>query len=277
MKELSNRSFGLEFEMVNRHSWEYYSRRVQRALQAFPNAARFKPTGEYGHSDGRQWEFKSDSSCGWELVTPALRWKDWPQVTAVLQRLNESGAQVNDRCGFHVHHDLRDFKHRHLRRLMLLWMLFEDMMFTTVAPTRQDNEFCRRLMTEELNPAVFEWRSRDKHNLRDTSMNYGHYYALNVDRWWNLGLVEFRLHQGTLNPDEAKRWVLITQSICEMALARPWGKTFTKLVESDVPTKLRLFRTAVRKYQDHPEIMKAATELRERVKLFYPHLLEAQS
>src|SRR5688572_6254564 len=109
MKELSNRTFGLEFEVNNRHSWEYYSRGVERALAKFSDVARFRPTGQYGHSDGRYWEFKSDSSCGWELVTPALSWKDWPQVEEVLNEMKRIGAVSNEQCGFHVHHELRDF------------------------------------------------------------------------------------------------------------------------------------------------------------------------
>lgn len=274
MKELSNRSFGLEFEVRNRHSWELYSRGVERALAKFPEAARFRPTGQYGHSDGRFWEFKSDSSCGWELVTPALSWKDWPQVEAVLAELRECGATTDNACGFHVHHELRDgFDYRHLRRLVMLWVLFEDLMFASVTPTRRDNEFCRDVATR-LNIGSFLWQSRNRQDFRNLSADYGHYSALNINRWWELGLVEFRLHHGTLDVAEAKRWVLLTQAFVELARTRAWSNTTNKFLPSPIPTKLKLFHTAVRKFYDHPEILKAAEELQEVVRRHHPQLLE---
>lgn len=274
MRELSARRFGLEFELLNTHSVEYYGRRLTPIITEF--GGRLLVSAEYRHSDGRQWELKRDGSCGWEVVTPAISWKQWSQVESVLAALRASDAEVDDRCGLHVHHEIRDFKPGQVRSLLLLWMLFEDMMYCAVDPSRMGNEFCQSVRNHAQDISAFLWQTRTRNYFENFCNDMlGHHSVLNCSRYWQLGLVEFRLHHGSLDAQQTRWWVMLTQGMVELARTRNWKMAYMKYNELPVPRKLRLMSSAMRKFYDQPEVLEAVEAIQKQVQKYNPAVLGA--
>ena len=84
-------------------------------------------TSDY-HSDGRTWDIKTDSSCGYEVATPAIS-LDESGNNDVLRRVCEElrvlGPLVNNSCGYHLHIACQDYTWDDLRRLLILWTRYE--------------------------------------------------------------------------------------------------------------------------------------------------------
>lgn len=213
----TNRRFGIEFEFISRPShvsvWDLYSDELNRV---FDNVR----VTEYEHSDGTCWHFKPDSSCGFELASPALTWDLWEEVENAVRLLHRCGARVTHTCGLHVHHELSDFSVVQLRRLVVLWATFEDVIFGLVDAQRANNRYCLPLKTS-LNYQTWDSLVEPLGDVMQfqglVQHEFGRYRALNCTGWWNHGRVEMRLLEGTLDINLVKFWVFITQRFVEIA------------------------------------------------------------
>lgn len=213
----NDRRFGLEFEFpVPRTNSDPYNW-VGKNLRAVVDNVEVT---DYQHSDGSYWNLKPDSSCGMELASPALTWEDWDDVEAVLMALNAMNIRVNVNCGLHVHHDLSDLTVVQLRRLVVLWVTFEEILFNLVDETRKHNRYCIPYKNSLQHQT---WKTlvdpmRDVVELQDFLVNMiGRYRSLNCSGWWQHGRVEMRLHEGTLDPNVTKFWVFLTQRMVDIA------------------------------------------------------------
>lgn len=213
----NTRRFGIEFEFVARPSldsvWDEYSKELNRT---FDNVR----VTDYEHSDGTCWHLKPDSSCGFELASPALTWDMWEEVEDAAGILCRLGAQTTQTCGLHVHHDLSDFSVVQLRRLVVLWATFEDVIFGLVHSQRANNRYCMPLKTS-LNYQTWDSLIEPLTDVMRfqgfVQHEFGRYRALNCTGWWNHGRVEMRLLEGTLDINLVKFWVFITQRFVEIA------------------------------------------------------------
>lgn len=218
----STRRFGIEFEFATGgRSQAFWGNVLRTALSAFPN--QHLNVGGYFHSDGRTWDLKTDSSCGYELATPALTWMDWPVIEAVLTALRGAGARVNNRTGLHVHHECRDFGDRGIRRMVTLWARNEAALVACCLPRRANNGYCETIahkVTYDVSPSarvVDAMQTATGENLRRLGVNGVGRSALNLSHFWSRATIEVRLFHGTLNLTDVKAWVLLTQNIVEEA------------------------------------------------------------
>lgn len=251
----SQRRFGLEFEWLpNGYGLEHYGAAVTAALTSFGESGRVLVTG-YAHSDGQTWHVKTDSSCGFELATPALTWRDWPKVEAVLRALYAAGGRIDDRCGFHVHHEARDLRAPGLRRLLLLWMAYEPVLLSSVKAERRGNRYCRMFRDSVGSWDDFKRQVTPLHNMERLVRELGRYQALNATGWWQHGRVEVRLHHGTLHPMACRFWVLLTQQMIEFAKVTRSYNELESAFSQQFDAQVQNFKQAVVFHSGNKEVL----------------------
>ncbi len=118
-------------------------------------------------------------------------------------------VSVSPRTSVHVHVDASDLTKRQLRDLILLYMIWEDVIFKTYAPERYGNHFCLPFnQCLDLLPAPL-WLTN---NFNDFANNVntpavGRYCAFNLKSIFKFGSVEFRHLGGEYKADTIIEWV----------------------------------------------------------------------
>lgn len=174
----------------------------------------------YGHSDGRTWDAKTDSSCGYEVASPAIRLDAEghnAELAAVCDVLGRT-AKVTNACGLHVHVDVSDLSFVQFKRLLVLWARYEPFFFSLVPASRRGNHYCPAFRSHS-------WTENNQHSWNAEAfaramqatdqralqarlsglMNRG---ALNLNNYWMSGRVEFRLHSGTVDYTKIRTWAM---------------------------------------------------------------------
>lgn len=131
----------------------------------------------------------TDASCGWE-VRVLLTEDHYEEIlTRILYVLNNIGFKTDDRCGTHVHFDMRN------RDIKVVYQnLFKTQKFLRkfVTRNRKYNNFCKMNKAE-----TFE---------KQLSLG-NRYYSLNVEAYKRHKTLEVRMHQGTLKIEELTPWI----------------------------------------------------------------------
>jgi hypothetical protein len=170
------------------------------------------------------------------------------QIADITRSLEESGSQINDSCGFHVHVDARDFDYWEIEKLIRLYSVIEPTLFKMVPAVRRSNRFCTKcgenlitdLDTNLKNNKVLDANGRlkkidiksviadtiykeDKSALQTmriskyaggSSLNT-RYNALNIHSWVYRGSIESRLYQGTTKYEDITNWSMMWASILD--------------------------------------------------------------
>jgi len=136
---------------------------------------------------------EDDKPCGLELCIVAPEDK----INSVLEKacdvLNDIDAATNDSCGLHVHLDARN---RNKKLLFHNLVKCQDLLFRMTNSTRRSNRYCEKQTSPE-------WDSAPS----------SHYSAINKGAYDKHRTIEIRMHQGTVNFSDVKRWVLFLNKI----------------------------------------------------------------
>lgn len=166
---------------------------------------------------------------------------------ALADHLAAYGAVVNASCGMHVHVDAVDFSAVELRRVLVMFRLFQDQIFgTLVDESRRTNPYCPglelsdaailNLMKLSSSAEINNWFYAHLYRLTpNTNSSYtkseatramkafearlnerkAHKYengarraAINFHSWMMRGTIEFRLKEGTINRADLINWPL---------------------------------------------------------------------
>lgn len=191
------RKFGVEIECnISGGRYGVAARRIEQLL----------PTN---------WRLKSDGSLGsdgCEVVGPPLSGDTGlDQLRQVLALLVDNGATVDQRCGLHVHHDVRDIGREGLPRFIRTWAANQDLIDWLVSPSRRQgrNSYCGRWSGSEL--------SGLSHFANTGRTNVTRYKTANVQSFSKYGTVEIRQHQGTLSFRKIEAWIKLTQAMLDTA------------------------------------------------------------
>lgn len=195
---------------------------IRRALRGTTD--RLGSRDGYYHSDGNTWDVKTDSSCGYEIASPALHLDaqgDNIELQRVCEALTRLQPVVNRSCGLHVHVDCSDFNWRKLQMLMALWCRYEPFFFELMPPARRTNHFCYHMHRSAWSGATAAvWNhirqaldARTEGSFNTHARHISRYAALNVSGWWRHGRVEFRLHSGTINYAKVKHWAMLCSAV----------------------------------------------------------------
>jgi hypothetical protein len=220
-------------------------------------------------TDKDSWHLEEDSSIvhrgGVELVSPILRgFEGLVEAYRFFQLLSEiPGAQIDESCGFHVHHgvDAEYYKCTHLKELVRIVYAMEDYIYLLISNGRIDKTTCRpmdldielflRLAAcgDECNKNGCRlkdiWYSSDNRydpdSVRSDRYDMTRYHGLNLHSYWYRSTIEFRYHSAVLQKaDEAMQWIIFTQFLVELsdghiplvdyhANANKWMKSIYKI------------------------------------------------
>jgi hypothetical protein len=172
----------------------------------------------YNHAVRDYWKLTTDGSLGnysrgRELVSPILSGSaGLEEVRKAAQVLLDAGCRVTKRCGFHVHVGAG---HWHVNAFQRAWQVyagFEAALDGVLAPSRRGNgnTYCRSLggsiPMRMLSAMTVNELSHDRQG-RSHDAHFNRYRKLNVQSFFRHRTIEFRQHQGTVQPDHAVMWV----------------------------------------------------------------------
>ena len=160
---------------------------------------------------------------GFEICTaPASGDRFISQVTEIGAALKRAGAKVTAACGLHVHIDARDYSYYELRRLIRLYAVIEEALFSVVPESRRSNTYCARCADDYLTAiesgsykkvkeavAVAVYKDTDLKDKRLNKYESARYRALNLHSWFYRGTVECRLAAGTADPEKVVNWAVL--------------------------------------------------------------------
>jgi len=191
------------------------------------------------------WSFVLDDtikgSGGSELVSPILSGsRGLAQVYQALRLLQECPEiQVNETCGFHVHHgvDPDHFGNQELFELLRIVAIFENYIYQLLPEDRRRTETCRPLEID-----LYEWFKRngserkpplvknlwyspenrdDPKTPHHRKMHPTRYHGLNLHSYWYRNTIEFRYYPSVLDhPGELMQWIIFTQFLVEWSAGR---------------------------------------------------------
>ncbi len=144
--------------------------------------------------------------------------------------LKEDGAEVGTTCGYHVHVDARDFTHADVLRLIQIYARVEEGLFSVVAKSRRDNQYCCKCgsdyldrvesgssVTDKAEKAAYGKNSTDVEERRKNKYDIARYAALNLHSWFFRGTIECRMHSGTTKAGNVKAWAQLWIAILDYA------------------------------------------------------------
>jgi hypothetical protein len=126
------RTFGVEIEMGSSHPrydrWagdglvsDLLEFMASNGVNVY-DAEDFDNYGGYTHDHTDRWKLVTDSSCGWEFVSPILNGEHGlAEVEEVARLLSAFGMKVNRSCGLHVHHDVSTLSAEQLKNMRMLY------------------------------------------------------------------------------------------------------------------------------------------------------------
>lgn len=220
----AERTFGVEIEVIGLDRRTFVSQCAAEGINMYD-------VNGYTHGSQYTWKIVSDSSLGVngrEIVSPPLKGEEGlEEMSKVMRIARECGATVNTSCGFHVHHGCADYTPEQAAGVLLWYAKYEPVIDALVAPSRrQGNFYCASLRKSHDLINGIQWvldgaaRNRTTEQFsawfsQSANTGNGRYHKVNLASWMNYGTIEFRQHQGTLNGDKAKAWVIFTQRIAE--------------------------------------------------------------
>lgn len=134
-----------------------------------------------------------------------------------------SSVSTGEDTSLHVHIDVRDMTPVQLNRMILLYIIFEKLLFNYCAPERESNIFC--LSTEYAQSVVTDYArlsqaalNNDADSIRNIVNEQQRYSAMNLASIATFGSIEFRGHRGEYRKEPILNWINILLSIKKAAL-----------------------------------------------------------
>ena len=203
------RTFGVEIEFTTASKEEVAARMNEKGVPTYVEY--------YNHSTRDHWKVITDSSCGYELVSPILKGRQGlAQLEKACEALREAGAQVNRKCGLHVHHDINDFEVKDIKNLFATYIKFEEVIDTFVPNSRRENNnrFCKSLSICGMDKNTTLKELQKTKTINDIASLFNtRYLKLNFQSYLKYGTVEFRQHSGTIEFDKIYNWIILTQQM----------------------------------------------------------------
>jgi len=174
------------------------------------------------------WDVTSDGSLrngGVEFISRPLLFEETDAALMALQRCTEAmGAVATERCGLHVHLNMRTFTVGQLWSLFAIYALMEPTIFATYAEDREDSMFALPLWKNHAQQRAMQ---RDIAVLRNGRLSEGEdiceivscckYTAMNTSSLYRFGTVEMRQPYCTTEYDAILSWVDFLKRMVNMA------------------------------------------------------------
>jgi hypothetical protein len=134
----------------------------------------------------------------------------------------------NYRTGLHVHVDTRNMEVDELKRLFVIYALFEQSIFSFVGDDRTANNFCAPWyrISDHLDSVFTIFKDDvDRQSARNVLKSVERYSALNCNALEKYGSIEFRHLQMSGDFAKIRNWINLIMSIYNAATGTQWGPT----------------------------------------------------
>lgn len=151
----------------------------------------------YNHHTRSHWKVTTDSSCGYELVSPILTDDTVRSITPAMKAVANAGGYVTDRCGLHVHIEVPTQTMAFGQQVAGLYHDAYELISPLIPETRRENRYAR---FNENRALWLEQLLTDR------------YQAVNIQVLNRQPTVEFRQYEGTLSAPDAWAWM----NLCDL-------------------------------------------------------------
>ena len=244
----SRRYVGMEFEMF------HATHKTNRVL----DAARDWRLLNCGISEDGSIESRANL----EIKTPPAQGDDAVDWARAIGSICPTyGMKVGKSCGLHVHVDIRDFSGTAIKRLGLLLLQVEPVLYAMLPQDRAGRGMCRPLSIHRTK--LMNALSDNQIDSAWWSNQTGRHIGANLMARSEHGTVEFRYHSGTLNAEKVLHWLRICTGLIDAAYSMP-RTLYAKTREAplDFATRLQVLQEATQMPADTLEY------LQRRVALF---------
>lgn len=156
--------------------------------------------------DERQIDDTGDES-GSELKPPPIKWEDREQIYEMLTRLQATGADANWNCGLHVHVGLGPWGQEAIPRLIEAALLYQEAARRLLNTSDDRLKFCPPVTQEMYDRFI---SNSERAALCHKGRPQSHRCGINLAAWFDIGTVEIRYGNGTLDYNE----VISTVEFC---------------------------------------------------------------
>jgi hypothetical protein len=186
----------------------------------------------YNHRTQSYWKIITDSSCGYEVVSPILSGEQGlNELRKVCEVLTRLGCQVNRDCGLHVHIGADALGVDRVKATVKRWLGNEAQNLDTIQPPSRrgaSNRFCLPLANTIRTDLIDTCQTMDQLVRLQTTR----YSKLNLQSYRTHRTIEFRHHAGSTNATKITNWVKFLLDFCtnatpETATLRHFDALFT--------------------------------------------------
>jgi superfamily II DNA or RNA helicase len=261
-----NQTFGVEcelthknqnYEIRNKEKWLLIANQILEGIQEIigKNKTEKKPLfteSEKSSIDYSKWNVVSDSSCGWEIVSPILKGKEGIEDLVTLFHHFESknifqqlDLEVNQKTGLHVHLGWNYQNLEQTKTFIHATRKFSPALYSLVAPSRLENTYCQ---------PIRKFFPISKINKIKTMNEFKQCWVDHETRYHDINLrgirnrvqtFEVRLHSGTYDGTKIASWIGLWMNLAHF-IDRPGARPevdsskakrkieFTKHEDSDI-------------------------------------------
>jgi hypothetical protein len=173
--------------------------------------------------------------CGFEINTsPANGDLFVKQINEIATKLKAAGPIITKDCGLHIHIDARDYNFYDIAKLIKVYAAIEPVLFMMVPAHRRKSKFClpcgqlyKNAIASDTRDTYFAkktsvvfgtYNNYDSNANRKSKYNAARYNALNLHSWFYRGTIEFRLIEGTVDPDYIINWGMLWANLLDWTL-----------------------------------------------------------
>ena len=205
----TQRRFGVEIEFtgVNRDT-------VRQALRSNGIACEVQ---HYNHRTQPVWKIVTDSSCGFEMVSPILQGeRGFQDLKVVLDTMTQVGCQVNRQTGIHVHLEATDLSLLDVKHILKRYSDNEQEIDSWFPRSRRgnNNSYCHSIDYYcNLNRLDLQLDGPVSEGARLTAK----FCKVNTNHLNGYGTIEFRQHAGSTDYNKVSNWILFLQHFVEQS------------------------------------------------------------
>lgn len=171
----------------------------------------------------------SGGESGSELKPPPIEWADRDQIRVMLARLRATGAAANWNCGLHVHVGLEPWGAAIVPRFLEAALRVQDALCDLLGTSEERRIFCPPV-TREMQQKFLEAPGEDA--LRNPGRPQSHRCGINLAAWYDVGTVEIRYANGSLDDGEVLNVVeLALRFVAAVGAERPLSGDSRELAE----------------------------------------------
>jgi hypothetical protein len=178
------------------------------------------PEARVGGRKMQYWNMTTDGSLkhGMEFVTvsPLISGSIVKALTELNLGLKEQKVApiLSERTSVHVHVDARDMSKEQISNFILLYLVFEKVLFQYCGADRAKNVFCLSAMDSDgIVEAMVNFFTRSEVDAAYGLRNYQRYSSLNLQSLTKFGSIEVRAHRGEHKVRQLTNWVNLLLSI----------------------------------------------------------------